>query len=194
MAAKGQQQLLDRARKGDRTALGDLLEQFRPYVRVLVQVAWHGGGTARQDSSDLIQDTMVVVQQAFPQFRGTSVPEFAGWLRTLTLRVIQQALRSHVATGKRSVCREEILQTLDHLVAPTATGPEEEARRQEQAAAVALALDRLPADMQLVLHGRFFEGLSYADLSARLQRTEGTLRVLYTRALRRLREELQTNS
>src|SRR5437870_5434041 len=102
-----QQQRLDAARQGDPAALGRLLDEFRPYVRVLVQAGWHRGASARQDDSDLIQDTMLLAHQAFGKFRGAVVAEFVGWLRTLTLRTIGHAVRSHIATGKRSVNREQ---------------------------------------------------------------------------------------
>ena len=184
------QQLLDLARHGDQAALGDLLEQFRPYVRVLVHAIWHRQASARQDDSDLIQDTMLMVHQAFSGFRGTSVAEFAGWLRAITLRTAGHAVRSHVATGKRGLSREEVLPDLGQIALPESRGADEEVSRHEQAALVAAALERLPADMQQVLRGRMYDGSSYAELSTRMRRTQGALRVLYTRALRRLGEEL----
>lgn len=193
MVENAQQRLLDEARRGDRAALGELLEQFRPYVRVLVQAAWHRDAAARQDVSDLIQDTMVVVHEAFTRFRGGTVPEFAGWLRVLTLRTVGHAVRSQVMTGKRSISREAVLQDLDQIALPQSHGPDEEAKRHEQAALVAAALERLPADMQQILRGRMFDSCSYAELAGRMQRTEGALRVLYTRALRRLSDELQSS-
>jgi RNA polymerase sigma-70 factor (ECF subfamily) len=63
--------------------------------------------------------------------------------------------------------------------------------QQEQAARLTAALARLPDDMQQVLLYRHVDGLSYADLAALLGRSEGAVRVLYTRALRRLRKEYQ---
>jgi RNA polymerase sigma-70 factor (ECF subfamily) len=54
---------------------------------------------------------------------------------------------------------------------------------------MAEALSRLPEDMQQVLLGRHLDGASYGVLAERLGRSEGAVRVLYTRALRRLREE-----
>lgn len=191
MPGDAQQLLLDAARGGDPAALGKLLDLFRPYVRILVQAGGQRDAPGRQDDSDLIQDTMLVAHQAFARFRGSVVAEFAGWLRTLTLRTVGHAQRSHVATGKRSISREQVLEDLDRVALPESAGPTEEARRHEQAAIVAAALDRLPADMRQVLHGRFYDGLAYAELAARMQRSEGALRVLYTRALRRLGEELQ---
>lgn len=194
MVGNAQQQLLDDARRGDMVALGGLLDQFRPYVRVLVHAAWRRMAPARQDDSDLIQDTMLVVLDAFARFRGATVAEFAGWLRTLTLRTVAHAVRSHVVAGKRGIRREEALLDLDQAPMAEGQGPSDEAQRHEQAAHVAAALERLPGDMQQVLRARMFDGASYAELAARMQRTEGALRVLYTRALRRMSDELQTDS
>jgi RNA polymerase sigma-70 factor (ECF subfamily) len=50
------------------------------------------------------------------------------------------------------------------------------------------ALSRLPEDMQQVLLGRHVDGRSHAEIAAALGRTEGAVRMLYLRALRRLRE------
>ena len=64
--------------------------------------------------------------------------------------------------------------------------------RQEEIVLLADGLARLPEDMQQVLLGRHVDGLSYAVLAERLNRTEAALRVLYTRAfLRCLRAECQ---
>ena len=55
---------------------------------------------------------------------------------------------------------------------------------------MAEAVARLPEDMQAVILGRHVDDAPYAELAARLGRSEGAVRVLYTRALRRLRDEL----
>jgi RNA polymerase sigma-70 factor (ECF subfamily) len=67
--------------------------------------------------------------------------------------------------------------------------PAEQAIRSEQAARMAAALARLPEDMQQVLLGRHMDDLPYTILAEHLGRSEAAVRVLYTRALRRLREE-----
>jgi hypothetical protein len=91
VAADDQLLLLARARRGEMDALGELLDQFRPYVRILVQAAWRRAAQARQEDSDLIQDAMLIVHQAFPRFRGDTVAQFAAWLRSVSLRTIGQA-------------------------------------------------------------------------------------------------------
>ncbi len=50
-------------------------------------------------------------------------------------------------------------------------------------------IDRLPSDYRQVLYLRNFEDLSYADIAARMQRSEGAVRVLWARAVQRLRDE-----
>lgn len=187
MAAEAQQLLLDRARRGATDALGELLVQFRPYVRLLVKTGRPRSTQARFDDSDLIQDTMVIVHLAFLRFRGETLAQFAGWIRAVTRRTLSHSVRDHVGTGKRDISREQMLEDLDQL---PQNSESDAAARHERAAQIAAILERLPDDMRDLLMGRFLEELSYAELAKRTGRSEGALRVLYTRALRRLREEM----
>lgn len=187
MAGDAQQRLLDRARRGESDALGELLRQFRPYVRLLVQGASPRKMQARHDDSDLIQDVMLTVHQAFPYFKGESIGQFVGWLRTVALRTVGHAVRNQFATGKRSISREQVIADVDQLPQLEVNG---DGGQYEHSARLATILDRLPDDMRDLLLGRFFDELSYSELSRRMGRSEGALRVLYTRALRRLREEM----
>ena len=170
MPAADPQSLLDRARAGDVDALGALLEQFRPYTRMVAR------GAGRPDDADLVQDAFLVAHRAFPRFRGESVAQFVAWLRTLTRRTAN----ARVVVGARELAVADLDQFPDAADAADHTA----------AARIAGALDRLPADMRDLLLGRFFDGLSYAELAGRLGRSEGALRVLHTRALRKLREVL----
>jgi RNA polymerase sigma-70 factor (ECF subfamily) len=183
-----QQATLERALQGDCQALGELLDSYRPYLRVLARALRHGRIQARLDDSDLIQDALVEAHKTFGQFRGLTVAELTAWLRQIVVRTAGHLVRSHLAAAKRDAQRE---QRLDDLPAPPDSGnsPSAQAIRHEQAARMADALARLPEDMQQVLLGRHMDGQSYAVLAERLQRSEAAVRVLYTRALRRLREE-----
>jgi RNA polymerase sigma-70 factor (ECF subfamily) len=182
-----QQASLAQARRGDAQALGALLDSFRPYVRVLVRTLHRGRLQSRLDDSDLIQDALLEAQRQFGRFQGETVAELVAWLRPLVLRSAGHTLRSHLGTGKRDAGREQC--GVNEQVVDPASSPSSQAIRQEQAARLAARLARLPDDMQQVLLGRHVDGLSYADLAQRLDRSEGAIRVLYTRALRRLRQE-----
>lgn len=188
MKGDPQQTALERARQGDSAALGELLESFRPYIRVLTRALCRGRLQARFDESDLIQDTLVEAQECFPTFRGSTRAELTAWVRQIVIRTTGHVLRGHLDSAKRDAAREQPGAALLHQPDP-GSSPSDQAIRHEQAARLAEALARLPADMQQVLLGRHMDGFSYAVLAERLGRSEGAVRVLYTRALRRLREE-----
>jgi RNA polymerase sigma-70 factor, ECF subfamily len=186
MNAGEQQAALELARLGDSEALGRLLESYRPYIRLLVRGVRDPRLRARIDESDLIQDALVQAHRFFADFHGASVDEFLAWLRPVVLRAAGHTLRSHRGTGKRDVGREKAAEDLAALLIDSGTSPSAQAIKHEQTARLAAALEQLPEDMQQVLLGRHMDDLPYADLAERLGKSEGALRVLYTRALRRL--------
>jgi RNA polymerase sigma-70 factor (ECF subfamily) len=188
MNAGEQQTALARARLGDSRALGQLLESFRPYVRCLVRALGGERLQPRLGESDLIQDALLEAHRSFGEFRGGTVAELTSWLRRIVLRTAGHALRDHLEAGKRALGSEEPAAALDGR-ADSASTPSAQVERHEEAARMAEALARLPDEMQQVLLGRHMDGLSYAALAERMGRSEGAVRVLYTRALRRLREE-----
>jgi RNA polymerase sigma-70 factor (ECF subfamily) len=188
MTAGEQQTALARARLGDDRALGQLLESFRPYVRCLVRALGGERLQPRLGESDLIQDALLEAHRSFGDFRGGTVAELTAWVRRIVLRTTGHALRDHLDAGKRALGAEEPAERLDGRADPGST-PSAQAVRHEEAVRMAEALAQLPDDMQQVLLGRHVDGLSYAALAGRLGRSEGAVRVLYTRAVRRLREE-----
>jgi RNA polymerase sigma-70 factor (ECF subfamily) len=193
MNAGEQQTALAQARRGDSQALGQLLDSFRPYVRYLLRALGGERLRPRLDESDLIQDALLEAHRSFGDFRGGTVAELTAWLRRIVVRTAGHALRNHLDAGKRALDCERPAEDLDARADP-GTSPSAQVERHEQAARVAEALARLPDDMQRVLLGRHMDGLSYADLAGQLGRTEAAVRVLYTRALRRLREECRDES
>jgi RNA polymerase sigma-70 factor (ECF subfamily) len=188
------QTALDQARNGDVRARGDLLESYRPYVRVMVRALRPQCLSARLDDSDLIQDAMLEAHRSFPKFRGTCLAELLAWLRQVVVRAAGHTVRGHLDTAKREIRREFQDNGLSSLLAASGSSPSARAARHEQAAHLASALSHLPADMQQVLLGRHLDDLPYAALAERLGRSEGAVRVLYTRALRRLRQECQVGA
>ena len=182
------QAALDSARRGDMDALGALLECYRPYIRVLVRAFRDDRLQARLDGSDLIQDALLEAHRSFRQFRGATVTELTAWLRQVALRTAGHGVRDQLA-DKRDAGRERQIGPDADVAADDGDTPSAVAIRHEQAARMAVALARLPEDMQQVLLGRHGDDLSYAILAERLGRSEAAVRVLYTRALRRLRHE-----
>jgi DNA-directed RNA polymerase specialized sigma24 family protein len=63
----------------------------------------------------------------------------------------------------------------------------------EQDACIAAALEQLPEDMRAVVVGRVFRQESFESLAGSLGLSSGNARVLWTRALRRLRQLLSAD-
>lgn len=178
---------LERARAGDARALGELLESFRPYVRAVVRPFRDERLQAKIGESDLVQDALLEAHVSFAGFRGTTVAELVAWLRQVAVRTAGTTRRGFVGTDKRDPARE--LPNADlAAVQADSTSPSAAAVHNEETARITAALAGLPEDMQRVLLARHADGLAHAEIARQLGRTEGAVRVLYVRALDRLRE------
>ncbi len=101
---------------------------------------------------------------------------FAAWLKRVTARVALMRLRS----GKRR--REVALDNAAGQVQPPATSGGD---------GLAAAVDMLPDHLRAVLVLKEIEGYAHAEIALLLGISEGTSRVRLTRALERLRNELE---
>src|SRR6516164_8378145 len=115
MKTAEQHATLARARSGDREALGQLLESFRPYIRFILRALRSGRFQARCDDDDLIQEVLLQAHKSFSDFQGQTTPEFTAWLRRIVVRRIGQMLRGHLHTGKRDLGREEEVEDLGEV-------------------------------------------------------------------------------
>jgi RNA polymerase sigma-70 factor, ECF subfamily len=73
-------ELAEAARKGDRSALGHLLEGFRAYLHLLSVRKLGPDLKPKYGESDLVQQTFLDAQRAFADFRGSSPQELRAWL------------------------------------------------------------------------------------------------------------------
>jgi RNA polymerase sigma-70 factor (ECF subfamily) len=194
-------QLLADARRGRADCLGRLLELYRNYLNLLArtQIDLHLRG--RVDPSDVVQEAFLEASRDFAQFRGGTEAELIGWLRRILLFNLAQIAQKHTARkrdSRRESSLDRGLRELDEsaaqadaaLVAPCGS-PSAHASRREQAAILADHLARLPADYREVIVLRNLEGLSFDEVAQRLGRSPGAVRMLWMRALQRLRGQLK---
>jgi RNA polymerase sigma-70 factor (ECF subfamily) len=179
--------LLALARAGDQHALGQLLEDYRQYLRLLARSRVGRELRVRLDPSDLVQETLLEAQRDFRQFVGESDAELGVWLRQILVRNLADQCKHH-HSQKRDFDREQPLESLsvpELLAAPLST-PSGHAVQQEQAGVLATAMARLPADYREVVTMRHLEGQSFEAIAARLGRTSGAVRMVWLRAIERL--------
>jgi RNA polymerase sigma-70 factor (ECF subfamily) len=191
--------LLALARAGDTTALGALLESFRPYLALLARLQIGRRLQGKADPADLVQEAFLEAHRDFPGFRGATEAELAAWLRQILARNVANLVRRYVGTRGRDVRLERRLadelaessRALERSLAAPSTSPSQRAAAREQAVRLAAALAGLPPDYAEVIVLRHLEGRPFADVAARMGRTQDSVKKLWVRAIARLRETLK---
>jgi len=185
--------LLVRVRAGDEAALGRLLERYRNYLRLMARSLISQPLRVRLDASDLVQDTFLKAHREFAQFLGATEPELAAWLRQVLVRTLADQVKRHRAKG-RDYRREEPLDVMldrsslaiqAQLAAPLSS-PSAHSARREQAVLLADALEKMPADYREVFLLRNLERIPFDEIATRMNRSSGAVRMLWTRAVKKL--------
>jgi RNA polymerase sigma-70 factor (ECF subfamily) len=190
--------LLARARDGDVTALGQLLELYRNYLRLLARTQVDGALRARLDPSDLVQETLLEAYRDFPRFAGGTENELMAWLRRILVRNLADQIKRYQAQGRDWKRQESLEGLLDRssaeaheALARGISTPSAQAARREQAALLADALVQLPPDYREVILLRNLNKLPFDVIAARMNRSSGAVRMLWARALEKLSQLLQ---
>lgn len=190
------EELLVRAKAGDREALGLAVELYRGYLMLLARTQIGRRLQGKADASDLVQEAFLEVHQHIDRFRGSSENEFLAWLRTILAAVVSNHVRRYLGTRQRDARLEQALATeLDdtsgmmqrELVAACNT-PSRDAVKREALVILANAMEQLPEDYRQVIMLRHLEGLPFADVAARMGKTVPSVQNLWVRALSRLKQ------
>ena len=182
-------ELIERARTGDRAALGELLEKYRGFLRGLADRLLDDRAAGRIDASDLVQQTCLSVHKHIAEFQGDSDAQFAAWLRLIHERNIRNVARDQLHAGKRAIERENRLNEADAILARQ-TSPSQFAVRSEESSRLAQALGRLAPDEQEVLRRRYLDGQSITEIASAMQLTRSALVWLMNRAMTDLRQNM----
>ena len=191
--------LLNCARRGEALAQGDLLRQFEPWLRLIARIQCERRFQAKFDASDIVQQTQLEALRAFPHFRGSTEAELTAWLRQILARALAHEVRRYHGAQMRDITLEVSLdaelaqssQRLGAMLAHSGPSPSQQAAQREVDVLLADALARLPHDYREVLVLRHLEGLAHDDIAQRMDRTAGAVRMLWTRALVALRQQLR---
>ena len=171
--------LVERARGGDVAAYERLVERHQAAA---FRVAWVVCGSAA-DAEEAAQDAFVKAFGALGRFR-RGAP-----LRPWLLKIVANEARNR----RRAAGRREHLAVRAAAAEPVAaaSSPETLALAAGEDAALRAALVRLDDRDREVLWLRFFADLSEADTAAALGCRRGTVKSRQSRALQRLRAELE---
>jgi len=190
--------LLQQARTGNESALGQLLESYSRYLTLLARVQIGRRIQGKVDAADVVQETFLEVHRQFPNFRGTTEAELVSWLRKILAGQLALVLRRYVGTKGRDVRLEmdlaaQLDQSADALggaLAASQSTPSQHVSKREQAVLLADALANLPVDYREVIILRHLEALPFADVAERMGRSEDSVQKLWVRSLAALRRSL----
>lgn len=188
---KGFHTLLDKARAGSTSARNELVAQFRKYLAFLAEQHQDPRLAAKLGASDILQQTLLQATGQFAGFRGNSVEQFRGWLRQILVNEARGLNRLYTAQ-RRSAGRELPLvpddgSATDHAQPvdeqPT---PSSEALARERAAAVRIALEKLPPEMRQVIQLRNWEKLKFKKIGEQMNLSTSGAAKLWYKALAEL--------
>src|ERR1700693_475159 len=91
------------------TDIGQLLEPFRAYLRVLAQVHLDARLRGKLNPSDVVQQTMLRACAGFAELRGRDPGLVAAWLRKILARTLADTMRD-LKRARRDIGRERSLE------------------------------------------------------------------------------------
>ena len=173
----GESALVERARRGDHNAYGELVTR---YQALAARVAFVITASAA-DAEDVAQDAFVKAFYALDRFREGA--PFRPWL----LRIVaNEAKNRRVAAGRRPTV--ELTAAADRASGETALSPEDAAVAADLRKGLLAAIGRLRSEDRLALTYRYFFDLTEAEMADALGVARGTVKSRLSRAMGRLRE------
>jgi RNA polymerase sigma-70 factor (ECF subfamily) len=178
--------------------LGDFWELRRRDLLAYIERRLGAALRRKVEPGDILQETSAEAVRARAAVDFTKHDPF-GWLCQLAERRIVDAHRRYFGAQKRAAGREVSLGSpfndtsrpgiIDLLAASLTTASEAFSRDQRHLRLLA-ALETLPAEMQKALRLRYVDGLPSKDIAQQLGKSDGAVRVLLTRGIGKLRDEL----
>lgn len=179
-------ELVDRAVKGDISALEGVLAHVHPVVVRYCRSRMSTGHRSLASADDVAQEVCMAVLTALPSFRHEGKPFLA---------FVYGICAHKVADAHRVAARSRTLSVAEVPDSPsTERGPEQSAVADSTAAAVEDLLHNLPETQQEILRLRVVVGLSAEETAEALGMTAGAVRVSQHRALAKLRHLLSTDA
>ena len=172
--------IVESCRRGDRDAFRALYDAYKDRVYSIALYFFHGD---RAVAADVTQQVFLKLMTTIGQFRGDA--EFSTWLYRLAVNACMDVARrrkSDDAFASRS--RHEVF-------AADAGSQEDELVRQELAGSVRAAVAALPPKLRIAMLLRYFDDLSYEQMSKALGCSRGTVASRLNRGHKMLADRLR---
>ncbi|MCA9264236.1 MAG: sigma-70 family RNA polymerase sigma factor [Planctomycetales bacterium] len=188
-----------RIRAGDREAVAEYVESRRAQLRVYVDRNMSAALRQKVDADDLIQEVMLSCVSSVDQIDLVNRDLF-GWICQVAQRRIVDAGRKFTGAQKRDAKREvsanaggsgDEQQGLINLLVASITSPSRAFSRNQREFRLLAAMDQLAEESRDALRMRYVESLPTKEIAKRIGKTDGAVRVMLTRSLKKLGDLLK---
>ena len=170
--------IIESCRSGDRDAFRALYDMYKDQVYSISLYFFHGDPAV---AGDITQQVFLKLITNIGQFRGDA--EFSTWLYRLVVNACMDAARRHKPGA--------VLSDRDVNTFAAPDSPEEDYARAQMANSVRAAVSTLPPKFRIAVLLRYFEDLSYEEMSKALHCSMGTVASRLNRGHKILAERLK---
>jgi RNA polymerase sigma-70 factor (ECF subfamily) len=191
---RSEEELEQLVRHHDAAALAELLERYRSRLRVFVTRNMSTALQQKIGADDILQETGISCLDALPEIDFADRSPFE-WICHVAKRRIVDAGRRYAGAQKRDLKREVGLHAggeagdqggVINLLVASITSPSKAFSRDQREFRLWAAFEQLPEESRRALHLRYVESLPTKEIAARLGKSDGAVRVMLTRSLRKL--------
>ncbi len=186
--------LVQSASHGDGAAIETLLERYLPGLEAFVRLRQGRMLKAKESSADIVQSVCREVLQHIDRYQYRGEAQFKHWLYATALRKIANRAEYYRAQ-KRDAAMEVRLPSGSSSEGGDARllacygsfcTPSQDLMLREELQRIESAFEKLPDDYREVILLSRIVGLSHTEIAEQMERSEGAVRTLLSRALARL--------
>ena len=139
---------------------------------------------SHEDAEDVLQETFVKAYTSIAEFRGDTESSLTAWLYRIATNIAIVALRKRKrwALSPLDSIRGDLLATFEHEIEPSAD---------EIVVRLQKAILALPTKQRLVFNMRYYDELSFEQISQATGQSVSTLKTNYHYAVQKIKEQVR---
>jgi RNA polymerase sigma-70 factor, ECF subfamily len=161
------------------------IEACRGYLRLVARRGRWADDADLRATSDLVQGTVLRGWNEFSKFRGRTPGQLRAWLRAILIHAALNGRRrtraAHAGSARRAA----------GAAATTTNSPSRIAGEKDEREVLDATLERLPVQYRLVIRMRLWDRATFVQIGAAIGVSEDAARMLYSRAIARLRQSMK---
>jgi RNA polymerase sigma-70 factor (ECF subfamily) len=182
MTERSDAELIEDFKRGSETGFNELVRRYQERVYWIARRFLPN----HNDADDVVQETFVKVYEALGSFRSDS--SFYTWLYRIAVNASLNALR------RKRIRKQLHLDDLLEEPAATQERPDVAVERSEERRLIDEAVAQLPEKQKRVFVLRYFEQLSYEEISKIVHTSVGGLKANYFHAIRKIENYVRRHS